>query len=153
MRLNPHILPFPVRQRPVDVYKRQSHPHGATSMNSAWPCKAPMRPPCNFSRPAFSSGSWLPASRTGCTPASVSYTHLDVYKRQGLNPGPGYPIQNLQTIFCGLQVLLLRRLPQPASTLSLNPTAVSYTHLDVYKRQPMYSSMAPRLPNGPVFPW
>ena len=25
---------------------------------------------CNFSRPAFSSGSWLPASRTGCTPAS-----------------------------------------------------------------------------------
>lgn len=49
---------------------KYSHPHGATSLNSAWPCKAQMRPPCNFSRPAFSSGSWLPASRTGCTPAS-----------------------------------------------------------------------------------
>ena len=34
------------------------------------PCKAQMRPPCNFRSPAFSSGSWLPASRTGCTPAS-----------------------------------------------------------------------------------
>ena len=39
---------------------------------------------------------------------SVSYTHLDVYKRQGSTE---------------------------VGTLFLNPQPVSYTHLDVYKRQ------------------
>ncbi|WP_459448289.1 hypothetical protein [Erwinia amylovora] len=38
---------------------------------------------------------------------AVSYTHLDVYKRQGMM----------------------------ASTRGGSPLAVSYTHLDVYKRQ------------------
>ena len=55
-------------------------------------------------------------------------------RKTGLNPGPGYPIQNLQTIFCGLQVLLLRRLPQPASTLSLNPTVLICRHGRNYQR-------------------
>ena len=59
-----------ISSRETCLFFKYSHPHGATSLNSAWPCKAQMRPPCNFSRPAFSSGSWLPASRTGCTPAS-----------------------------------------------------------------------------------
>ena len=55
---------------------------------------------------------------------SVSYTHLDVYKRQLLNfsfyvNGGDVP-------------------KQPALTLAMFPddmAAVSYTHLDVYKRQ------------------
>ena len=55
-------------------------------------------------------------------------------RKTGLNPGPGYPIQNLQTIFCGLQVLLLRRLPQPASPLSLNPTVLICRHDRNYQR-------------------
>ena len=58
----------------------------------------------------------------------VSYTHLDVYKRQGLYQQ-------------------LRRLPHsfphikdsPAKTPTFQTTRspVSYTHLDVYKRQPL----------------
>ena len=59
-----------ISSRETCLFFKYSHPHGATSLNSAWPCKAQMRPPCNFRSPAFSSGSWLPASRTGCTPAS-----------------------------------------------------------------------------------
>ncbi|WP_459447960.1 hypothetical protein [Erwinia amylovora] len=51
---------------------------------------------------------------------SVSYTHLDVYKRQ-----PVYSQIMSNDEYSGL-----------ATT-----SAVSYTHLDVYKRQPVYSQI------------
>ena len=49
---------------------------------------------------------------------AVSYTHLDVYKRQALN----YPTEVADVL-------------QTAMNDSYEP--VSYTHLDVYKRQSM----------------
>ena len=53
--------------------------------------------------------------------ASVSYTHLDVYKRQP------YPI-----LWIGLRRIALLAVTQFTFA---SFTAVSYTHLDVYKRQ------------------
>ena len=52
---------------------------------------------------------------------AVSYTHLDVYKRQVLNVAVNYG--GRQEIVRGMQILARRVQP------------VSYTHLDVYKRQ------------------
>ena len=59
----------------------------------------------------------------GAAPIPVSYTHLDVYKRQVCDPEAEYfpLVQKL-----GGQVIRI----SPVSTDS-----VSYTHLDVYKRQ------------------
>ena len=60
----------------------------------------------------------------------VSYTHLDVYKRQGQkNDGSGE---------CILVVPLRRMVALGAARLlrhPARPAPVSYTHLDVYKRQ------------------
>ena len=57
---------------------------------------------------------------TGCT-ESVSYTHLDVYKRQGL----------CKAIVAGEDLRKDEVLEKHADWVD----AVSYTHLDVYKRQ------------------
>ena len=81
---------------------------------------------------------------------TVSYTHLDVYKRQVLGEAQSlYPkwieIKSL-TIHPnhwgqGLGTLLLAALKQVTVELDYqgillqSPDAVSYTHLDVYKRQ------------------
>ena len=81
--------------------------------------------------------------RPGPWPEPVSYTHLDVYKRQGLLP----PTARLsgRILFDGHDLLTMS--PKEHNALrghdmamvyqdalsSLNP--VSYTHLDVYKRQ------------------
>ena len=89
---------------------------------------------------------------------SVSYTHLDVYKRQPLLrrrfaiQGPPFVAQHFLTIVLDLADLLdhaggkdvlylgetdthlvVRSMP----TAPDHRTPVSYTHLDVYKRQPM----------------
>ena len=56
-------------------------------------------------------------------PTSVSYTHLDVYKRQS----------SLTEI--KKHIFLRCELDSPPCCV----TAVSYTHLDVYKRQPQNS--------------
>ena len=53
----------------------------------------------------------------------VSYTHLDVYKRQGEDQSRG------------IQASLVRR-QQGTRDQDVDIGAVSYTHLDVYKRQP-----------------
>ena len=53
---------------------------------------------------------------------SVSYTHLDVYKRQGVD--------------------LVKEQIRIASGLPLSYRPVSYTHLDVYKRQGQGSSFS-----------
>ena len=71
-------------------------------------------------------------SRAGClresavdAVSSVSYTHLDVYKRQGKYRRPaGLATRNYQEPMIGDLLWLYEGL-----------TAVSYTHLDVYKRQ------------------
>ena len=57
-------------------------------------------------------GSWAQL----CSPMSVSYTHLDVYKRQ---VSLSWAMVSFKAVSCSLV---------PAK-------AVSYTHLDVYKRQ------------------
>ena len=54
--------------------------------------------------------------RSRQTPSTVSYTHLDVYKRQGF----------------GQFTFRLKLLAEPRDP---STTTVSYTHLDVYKRQ------------------
>ena len=59
---------------PVDVYKRQCHQWGSLG---PW---AQQSPSCSWSWSAVSSS-------TGTSGTAVSYTHLDVYKRQGRN-GP-----------------------------------------------------------------
>ena len=62
--------------------------------------------------------------RLAATLEAVSYTHLDVYKRQALT---------------GAQVKQLRSMAHhlnPAIIIGKSDVnAVSYTHLDVYKRQ------------------
>ena len=61
---------------------------------------------------------------------AVSYTHLDVYKRQ-VKLG-GYIL--IFSILAALLQDLLFKTPILCALL-LGITAVSYTHLDVYKRQ------------------
>ena len=70
--------------------------------------------------------------RCGCT--AVSYTHLDVYKRQVLV----YPELTVCVCAPALDVLPLwvwLGISAVASAAVVSP--VSYTHLDVYKRQTM----------------
>ena len=64
----------------------------------------------------------------------VSYTHLDVYKRQGITFATGTPISNSMTELYVMQRYLQNRKLQ---NMGLGP--VSYTHLDVYKRQEKYT--------------
>ena len=64
----------------------------------------------------------------------VSYTHLDVYQRQGRGgPAGGGPAAGTG----------LLRNPAPPAGGGI-PGPVSYTHLDVYKRQVRYGSPARR---------
>ena len=76
----------------------------------------------------------------------VSYTHLDVYKRQALHlllgepPCSGHtlmhlpasPVHTLAVLTADSKALSSLSLPATLRTLLL---PVSYTHLDVYKRQ------------------
>ena len=68
-------------------------------------------------------------------PGAVSYTHLDVYKRQPLRTGspanwrPFQPRDPLQSPWAKRGSRRNRSAP------------VSYTHLDVYKRQPLSRSL------------
>ena len=68
-------------------------------------------------------------------PVPVSYTHLDVYKRQGLLSGGQR--QALTLLMASMKKPKLLLLDE--HTAALDPKtaakAVSYTHLDVYKRQ------------------
>ena len=75
------------------------------------------------------SASWM-----CCTPMSVSYTHLDVYKRQGVLAGRG----RLST---GSKTGFHQTAGHGAAAMA---GTVSCTHLDVYKRQ----TMSTRLPSA-----
>ena len=90
------------------------------------------------------------------TMKAVSYTHLDVYKRQDYGDGTNYQYNyshghTASTImFCGGQSINntfrynisqnedmgpLDPAGNSGNTQVYNNTSVSYTHLDVYKRQ------------------
>ena len=56
---------------------------------------------------------------------TVSYTHLDVYKRQNMSSLTGRPLSVAEK----KPKPLMRNRPESAAV------PVSYTHLDVYKRQ------------------
>ena len=56
--------------------------------------------------------------------SSVSYTHLDVYKRQDVPISPNKKIIYLAALVLGFGI--------PVAIIYI---PVSYTHLDVYKRQ------------------
>ena len=65
---------------------------------------------------------------------AVSYTHLDVYKRQAVEFKDGESEATLSVACPGLQAL-------KSYQFSIHLDAVSYTHLDVYKRQLLHSSI------------
>ena len=87
---------------------------------------------------------------------AVSYTHLDVYKRQ--HHGCLRPFQIITEV---LLMCLNKCVPCPLiliynlffhllkCSLVISGSAVSYTHLDVYKRQVQY--MSPFRPDNWVF--
>ena len=60
----------------------------------------------------------------------VSYTHLDVYKRQTT---PGRSVSSSRMWIISLRSLTTRRRSLKLSAICITP--VCYTHLDVYKRQ------------------
>ncbi len=75
----------------------------------------------------------LQQQKTTCLSCSrsVSYTHLDVYKRQAYSVVPDIAVH---------QVLTARfKIPDA-------PDPVSYTHLDVYKRQSQHRLADPDIP-------
>ena len=83
------------------------------------------------------------------TEIPVSYTHLDVYKRQQYNPHHDKDVfyhslcvmENSPPILEIRLAALLHDIGKPkAFTLDEEGVGpVSYTHLDVYKRQKLYS--------------
>ena len=76
----------------------------------------------------------------------VSYTHLDVYKRQGLMAMHTSSLSILN-ICSNISDALSARLDHFTHDIDLDSTdaaecqTVSYTHLDVYKRQPKKTSL------------
>ena len=96
----------------------------------------------------------IPGFHPGYTLEAVSYTHLDVYKRQVLALGGGEQLVSLVALGALQLELLLEEAPgavivddrQLGATAAgvarlgndvgqQRPASVSYTHLDVYKRQ------------------
>ena len=72
--------------------------------------------------------------------APVSYTHLDVYKRQGQN--------NPEDVISAGGIVIDKAAhlaTVDGKPMELSFKAVSYTHLDVYKRQGLIRSVLPLL--------
>ena len=65
-------------------------------------------------------------SRAIVSKMAVSYTHLDVYKRQGVEGQKTYIVK---------EGVLTSYLHDRISAKHYGVNPVSYTHLDVYKRQ------------------
>ena len=70
----------------------------------------------------------------------VSYTHLDVYKRQALNSKFGYKsvmqIPKLDKVVINVACGEAKDNEKILEAVMKDLGPVSYTHLDVYKRQP-----------------
>ena len=65
---------------------------------------------------------------------AVSYTHLDVYKRQALRPGRALENSG-KSFFLDRRARCAEDRPDGNAGNGQGREAVSYTHLDVYKRQ------------------
>ena len=77
------------------------------------------------------------------SPRAVSYTHLDVYKRQvdsGADIAAQMKEQNKQMSVLSLNAAIEAGMLGEQGKLFVEAAAVSYTHLDVYKRQEFNSS-------------
>ena len=66
---------------------------------------------------------------------SVSYTHLDVYKRQHWLSGNSCPVFQYKTFEKYSILYLAKKLQALYEMPRYSIKSVSYTHLDVYKRQ------------------
>ena len=72
---------------------------------------------------------------------SVSYTHLDVYKRQAIDGNIVDELNNTSGLKRGIRLLQAAEGIFKETTIQARTViAVSYTHLDVYKRQILFSS-------------
>ena len=71
----------------------------------------------------------------------VSYTHLDVYKRQPCYISPINETRSVASVG-------INKLNRPFSSVIV-PVSVSYTHLDVYKRQ---ERLPPQKTSGALYP-
>ena len=70
--------------------------------------------------------------------APVSYTHLDVYKRQAQKSAPDAPadvLRGAEDKGAAAQGAQISRGDLAAVRVKVDAAPVSYTHLDVYKRQ------------------
>ena len=74
---------------------------------------------------------------TGTDRKSVSYTHLDVYKRQRQELSYN---EFVQMVEAGE----VDSIKVGSTEITVIPKTVSYTHLDVYKRQTVYSGYMQR---------
>ena len=101
----------------------------------------------------FAKGTLAGCTVNGKVYCPVSYTHLDVYKRQAHANGSLYVVfgRHAHRLSSTLEVEVSRKLPRnrPYNSFVIledgclatkdfggaRPSAVSYTHLDVYKRQ------------------
>ncbi len=125
----------------LDVYKRQ--PHRRCIADPVPPRGLPPRQTFNFNRcdPPTAQILGISSGHPCQPPTAVPYTHLDVYKRQPhrrciADPVPPRGLPPRQTFNFN------RCDPPTAQILGISsghpcqpPTAVPYTHLDVYKRQ------------------
>ena len=86
-----------------------------------------------------------------CATMPVSYTHLDVYKRQG-HADFGGEVERVLKMVDGVILLVDAfegAMPQTKFVLkkALELDPVSYTHLDVYKRQSLTVTTCTPLPS------
>ena len=76
------------------------------------------------------------AHRLGIPTVAVSYTHLDVYKRQAMSKLKKLlPKRDLRARWLWVLALALTAVKLGLCSFQLIVASVSYTHLDVYKRQ------------------
>ena len=68
---------------------------------------------------------------------AVSYTHLDVYKRQILSSPVTLTVPPVRLSIFKISLMVVV-LPEPFGPIKPIIYPVSYTHLDVYKRQGLF---------------
>ena len=93
------------------------------------------RLPWNVGRTRWSERSW--SADTMRWPRPVSYTHLDVYKRQVVRlVAPFQQGKEPNMEFIREDCIYARQSVDRKDSISIE--TVSYTHLDVYKRQQLH---------------
>ena len=84
----------------------------------------------------FTFNQHIICSIPACNINPVSYTHLDVYKRQAYN----YYILNVDLENFNLSHVPVYIMGEEQLSMYAMYMSVSYTHLDVYKRQAPYGA-------------